>query len=554
MKKILISLFLTVAMVLTAVNFVSAATVKITFNDTGWGSGQNPTSNGLWKYEWLARETGVIGDMRWCTDGYFEAPFTSAAASDTHWYCRVRSGGNNMHPGAQADSIKTFICPSDGRVSFNVECNRDYAVNNGQTGNSVRVWVNNEKVWPKDSDQYELNDTSLLTVSLELDVKEGDLIRFMIGSLGNSGGDGVTIQEHSVTYISGGDNLVPELKSYTIACVGDSITEGYMTSGGLKGTSAFPYQLQLLLNEVDGPSYVVKNFGKSARTALKSGDFPYVNETEYTSSISCDPDVVIICFGANDSKTHNWNAAKYKQDYKELIKTYQDLPSKPTVYLFYTTYVADQSLTGCRRDVIQNEILPIQDEIAKELGCKIIDLNTLTKNNSTMYADGVHPNDVLQKMMAQYLFDALCSEEVISLTKGDAKNSVTMIDPSKNLPEETTPVTTKPVTTTEPVTTKPTTTKPSTTTAAITTPEGTTTREEATTPNVTTSPDTTTTPDTTATPDTTTTPDTTVPETASLKSGEENNTAVTVVAVIVALAVGFGIGFAVAKFTSKKDK
>ena len=140
---------------------------------------------------------------------------------------------------------------------------------------------------------------------------------------------------------------------------------------------------------------------------------------------------MIICLGANDSKKANWNAAQYELDYKNLIKEYMNLASKPTVDLFYTTYVADQSKTGCTRTVIQNEILPIQDDIAKDLGLKIIDLNTLTKKNSTKYADGVHPNDQLQAMMAEYIFNALCSEGVCGLSAKNATATVSMIDPSK---------------------------------------------------------------------------------------------------------------------------
>lgn len=409
-----------------------AVSVNEVFNyaDADWGKGTNPASNGLWKYEWLARETGVISDMVWSTSGYFEAPFTTAAASDTHWYCRVRSGGADMHPGAQADSIKTFICPEEGKVDFKVVCNRANDVTGDKNGNSACVYLNDKKVWPADKDYVELNDKNALTVEVSLDVKKGDLIRFMIGSLGNSSSDAVKLQEHSVTYRSGA-NLTPEVKNYTIACVGDSVTEGMMTTGGLKGKDAYPAQLQGLLNKVSNGKYTVKNYGCSARTALVNGDRPYHQTSEYTSSMASNPDVVIICFGANDSKVANWNAEAFRKDYTALIKGYQDLPSKPTVYLFYTTYIANQELTGCRRDVIQNEILPIEYDIAKELGCKIIDLNTLTKENADKYADGVHPNDQLQKMMAQYIFDALCCENAIELTVGDASDDVFMIDPNK---------------------------------------------------------------------------------------------------------------------------
>lgn len=222
-----------------------------------------------------------------------------------------------------------------------------------------------------------------------------------------------------------------EKPSFTITCVGDSITEGCRTSGGYKGPTAFPALLEGLLNDTGIADYTVYNCGKSATTALKKGDLPYTSCVEYHTSLNTDPDVVIICLGANDSKKHNWNAAQYEVDYLYLIKEYMELESKPTVYLFYTTYVADQSKTGCTRTVIQDEILPIQYSIAENLGLKIIDLNTLTKENATKYADGVHPNDELHVLMAEYIFNALCSEEVCGLTVENATEEVAMIDPSE---------------------------------------------------------------------------------------------------------------------------
>ncbi len=219
-------------------------------------------------------------------------------------------------------------------------------------------------------------------------------------------------------------------EEFVIACVGDSVTEGMKTTGGLKGPDAFPAVLEGLIHDAGLTNVSVKNFGKSATTAQKAGDVPYKESAEYRSSLKSDPDVVIIGLGANDSKKSNWDADRYEADYQSLILEYMKLESKPTVYLCYTTYVADQSKTGCQRSVIQNKLLPLQKTIAEDLGIKIIDLNTLTKKNADKYADGVHPNDELQSMMAEYIFNALCAEGVGGLSSSNATATVTMIDPA----------------------------------------------------------------------------------------------------------------------------
>ena len=219
------------------------------------------------------------------------------------------------------------------------------------------------------------------------------------------------------------------MKPIVVSCVGDSVTEGMNTTGGLKGVNAYPYVLGQLLQQHG--SFTVHNFGKWGRTALKVSDMPYYDQPEYTDSLNCSPDVVIIGFGANDSKEINWNPAAYREDMLVLIQTYRALPSHPTVYLNRITCVADQGKTTCRDAVIQGEILPILDEIAAQTDCKLIDLNTLSLQHKDEYFDGVHPFDPLQRRMGEYVYNVLCSEGIGGLTAENATETVAAILPKK---------------------------------------------------------------------------------------------------------------------------
>lgn len=440
MKKITVCiLFLALILSLTLTAGAVSINQVFAYSDPNWGKGNAATADGLWKYEWFARETETFAAMSWNSEGYYEAQFQTAAATDTHWYCRVRSNGTNLHPGAQADATMTFICPESGNVTLSVTLKRQSAPN--PNGNTVRVMRNNTVIPVEGQTDYKLDNTGAFNLSVTTDVTKGDSLRLMIGSQGNSSADGVNFSGLKVKYNSGA-NLEPEKPTYKITCVGDSVTEGYGTTGGYKGVNAWPYVLETFLKKTGVAEFSVTNCGKSATTALTTGDKPYKNAAEYTTSKNSDPDIVFICLGTNDSKAANWNATKYKADYKALIQEYMNLPSKPTVYMIYTTYVADQSKTGCRRTVIQNEVMPIQDQIAKELGLKVIDLNTLTKQNATKYSDGVHPNDALQAMMGEYVYNALCSEGIMGLSAKNATASVSMINPSAPKPPVTTTTTT----------------------------------------------------------------------------------------------------------------
>ncbi len=111
-----------------------------------------------------------------------------------------------------------------------------------------------------------------------------------------------------------------------VACVGDSITQG---SGAQKGKS-YPAQLQGLLGE----GYQVGNFGVSGRTLLKKGDFPYWKEKKYQDALAMEPAIVVIMLGTNDTKPQNWKfEAEFDADYRELVKSFQALKSKPKVFV-----------------------------------------------------------------------------------------------------------------------------------------------------------------------------------------------------------------------------
>ena len=97
--------------------------------------------------------------------------------------------------------------------------------------------------------------------------------------------------------------------------MGDSITWG----GG--GKNAYPTLLQAELGE----GWKVRNFGVNSRTArrdgkefdLRPGDLDYRKTPNYTKSLSCKPDAVILMIGTNDSKPTNWeeNGEAFRKGY-----------------------------------------------------------------------------------------------------------------------------------------------------------------------------------------------------------------------------------------------
>ncbi len=77
---------------------------------------------------------------------------------------------------------------------------------------------------------------------------------------------------------------------------------------------------------------------------MKSGDRSYWNLPEYANSKAYNPDIVILMLGSNDSKNTqnapNWITKNgvspqeaFLSDMKEMIESYQNLESRPVVYV-----------------------------------------------------------------------------------------------------------------------------------------------------------------------------------------------------------------------------
>ena len=213
----------------------------------------------------------------------------------------------------------------------------------------------------------------------------------------------------------------PKTDAIRVACIGNSITDG---SGiDMADQYGYPAELQKIL----GQDYWVKNFGVGARTMLNKGDHPYMNEMAWHDALAFRPDVVIIKLGTNDSKPMNWqHGDEFRHDLEQMILTLRpDLaqttksgkkskknkkattqaPSqlKPSIYLC-TPIPAFKSTWGITDSTIVNDIIPIQQEVAKQYGLGLIDLHTLFANDADkVLTDGIHPDQKGAHRMAELI-------------------------------------------------------------------------------------------------------------------------------------------------------
>lgn len=189
-----------------------------------------------------------------------------------------------------------------------------------------------------------------------------------------------------------------------VACIGDSVTYGY----GIENIeeNSYPVQLQQLL----GATYKVANFGYSGATMLKNGHKPYWDKEVYKKSQEFDPTIVIIHLGLNDQGNNNWPQHKdeFESDYLDMIATYKNLPSKPTVIIcrMTPTFSGHHWFEEGMRENFK-EIQTKIEEIGKKAGVEVIDLHEPLYRFPEYFPDNLHPTKEGAKVIAKKVYCAI---------------------------------------------------------------------------------------------------------------------------------------------------
>jgi len=188
-----------------------------------------------------------------------------------------------------------------------------------------------------------------------------------------------------------------------VTCVGDSITFGAGTTKG----NAYPAQLGRML----GAKWTVRNFGVSATTLLKQGDYPYQHTGAFKKALASRPDVVVIKLGTNDTKPQNWvHKDEFIADYEDLIGQFAALPSKPRIFLCRPAFVPGTGNYGINEAGVLEEI-PLLDQIAAATSATVIDPHAALKEHPEMLPDRVHPNNQGAAILAKTVYQALTGAE-----------------------------------------------------------------------------------------------------------------------------------------------
>ena len=189
-----------------------------------------------------------------------------------------------------------------------------------------------------------------------------------------------------------------------VACVGNSVTYGYGLSD--REHTAYPVVLQQLLGE----GFDVRNFGHSGATLLRRGHRPYTQLPEFRQAMDFKADLVVIHLGLNDTDPRNWPnyGDEFIGDYRALIDSFRVANPQAKIWICLMTPIFHrhsrfQSGTRDWHEAIQKTIC----QIAATADVGLIDLHTPLYSHPELFPDALHPNAEGAAILARTVCSAI---------------------------------------------------------------------------------------------------------------------------------------------------
>lgn len=184
-----------------------------------------------------------------------------------------------------------------------------------------------------------------------------------------------------------------------IACVGNSITYGYLTNSV---EETYPYKLQKML----GDSFEIRNFGVPG-AAVQFDKFITYSKTEVYNDLKLfNPEVIVMKLGTNDSRPDEWiNEEFFYIDYLRLVRKMKSISDQ--VYLCYPIPPYGDKWKH-RDEILRNKVMKVIRRVSKEEKLPVIDLYREEMKDSVNYfPDGIHPTSGGYDIIAKSIYNNL---------------------------------------------------------------------------------------------------------------------------------------------------
>ena len=141
-----------------------------------------------------------------------------------------------------------------------------------------------------------------------------------------------------------------------------------------------------------------------------------MNTTIFQNSLAFQPDIVIIMLGTNDAQPNLeiYNTS-FVNDYITLVSAFQELPSKPRIWIVLPPPIFSNQSGKLDPEYFRDMIVPNIELVADETNSTTIDLFSRMTNYSAHFPDGVHPDSLAAKKIAEEIFRTLISENIANI-------------------------------------------------------------------------------------------------------------------------------------------
>jgi acyl-CoA thioesterase-1 len=151
----------------------------------------------------------------------------------------------------------------------------------------------------------------------------------------------------------------------------------------------------------------VGNFGVNFSTVTLKSAKPYMNQPVFTQAKEYSPNIVIILLGTNDAiPAYQQYLGNFSRDLKELITAFQELDSKPKIYIVVPPPIFNDSL-GPTSNQLTQEVIPKIRQVANETGLPLIDFYAEFDSNPEYSSDGVHLTFEGSQFIATKIYQAI---------------------------------------------------------------------------------------------------------------------------------------------------
>lgn len=201
--------------------------------------------------------------------------------------------------------------------------------------------------------------------------------------------------------------LLNKKEKIRVACVGDSITEGWRSSN--PSLHSYPAVLQTLV----GDRFEIKNYGIGGSTVMRCSDMPFRDKWGYIDSIADRPDLVILMMGTNDCN-REYNIRRldgFYADFVSLINEYHQTGAEVIVM------TSPELFCNVNNEHIRRAV-EWQKEAAEKMSCGLIDINGWSHTNHICFPDDIHCDDSGYAAMAYFIANSAFN---LSLYDADIK-------------------------------------------------------------------------------------------------------------------------------------